>query len=100
MIASVELKAEDLGIVGDVLGYAEPRTDDDAGDAWTVQYVADADIGDTHPMFVGDLFQRREQLLEQCPSAPGVDHVFVFLQGGGVELGWGRLRVSELFLGE
>src|ERR1700722_5232788 len=86
-IAGVEREAKDANILGDMLRYAEPRPDDDAGHRRAIQNVADADIGDAHPMFVGSLFQHPEQFLEQRPSAPRVDHVLVLLQRGGAELG-------------
>ncbi len=50
------------------------------------------------PVLVGDVFQHREEFLKQGPAAPGVDHVLVFLQGGGVELGPLRLGAAQIFL--
>src|SRR6266851_2294628 len=79
-IVGVERKAEHPGILGDVLRYAEPGADNHACDRRPVQDVANADIGDTDAMFVGDVLENGEQFLEQYPSAPGVDHVFVLLQ--------------------
>ena len=64
-IAGVEREAKDTTILGDMLRCAEPRADDDASHRRTVQNVADTDIGDTHPMFVGRLSQDRKQFLEQ-----------------------------------
>src|SRR6202022_4721880 len=86
--------------VGDVLRYPEPRADDRAGDRRPVEDVADADIGDANAMLISDLLQNGEQLLEQCPPTPGVDHVFVFLQRGRIELASRRLRMAEVSLGE
>src|SRR6202022_2639755 len=82
-ILGVERKAEDAGIVGDVLGDAEPRADDDAGDRRAVEDVADADIGDAHPVPIGDLLQHDEQFLEQGP-APQVSIIFLYLRSEAV----------------
>src|SRR6478672_1494365 len=78
-IAGIEREPEHTGVCGDMLSHAEARPYNYAGHRWTIKDVADTDIGDTHPMFVGDLFQHRQQLLEQGPSTPCVDHVLVLL---------------------
>ena len=80
MVGAVEREAEDPGIIGDVLGNTEPRADNHTGDRRPIQYVADADIVDTHTVYVGDQLQYREQQLKQVPAAQGVDHALVFLQ--------------------
>jgi len=84
----------------DLLRAFEAGADDYASHGRTIQYVTNADIGDTYPVFVGDLLQNREQLLEQRPVPPSVEHVFVFPQRGGVEFGSTRLRAAEIFLRE
>ena len=78
-IARVKRETKDTSILADMLRYPEPRADNDAGHRRAVQNVADTDIGDAHAMFVGGLFQDREQFLEQGPSAPCIDHVLVLL---------------------
>ena len=90
-IINVELDAEYPDIVGEVLRHTEPSADDYASHRRTIQYVTNPDIGDTYPVSVGDLLQHREQLLEQRPVPPSVEHVFVFLQRGGVQFGSTRL---------
>jgi hypothetical protein len=57
MIISVELDAEHPSIVGEVLRHTEPSADDDASHRRTIQYVTNADIDDTYPVFAGDLLQ-------------------------------------------
>ncbi len=59
---------------------AETGADDDPGHRRAVEYITGADVGDADRVLVGDLFQPREQLLEQRPAAPSVDHLLVFLQ--------------------
>src|ERR1700756_4904329 len=86
-IAGIERAVEDAGIVRDVIRHAEPCADNHARDCGTIKNIADADIGDTYAMFAGDLLEHGEEFLEQGPSAPGIDHVFVFLQRCGDELG-------------
>src|SRR5580693_7645434 len=99
-IAGVEREAKDPSILRNMLRYAEPRPDDDAGDRRTIQNVADADIGDAHPMFVRSSRQHPEQFLEQGPPAPCVDHVLVLLQRGGAEFGPPWLGAAQIFLRE
>ena len=60
-IINVEPYAEHPGIVAEVLRHTEPSANDYAGHRRTIQYVTNADIGDTYPVFVGDLLQYRER---------------------------------------
>ena len=93
----VEREIEDAGVVGDVLRHPEPRADDDRRHRRLVEDIAHADIGDADAMLVGDRLERRQQFLEQCPAAPGVDHVLVFLQRRGAEFGALRLGTAQIF---
>ena len=54
-IIGVELDAECVGIVGDVLRHAKPSADDYASHRRAIQYVTDAYIGDTCTVFGGNL---------------------------------------------
>ena len=49
-IAGVKREAKDTGVLSNMLGHAETRSDDDASHDRTVQNVADPNIGDSHPM--------------------------------------------------
>ncbi len=79
-ILGVEGEIENPSVVGSVLGDAEPRADYHACHRRPIEHIAGADIGDADAVLPGDLFQRREQFLEQAPAAPGGDHAGVFLQ--------------------
>src|SRR6266852_1088683 len=51
-------------------------------------------------MLAGSLLENRKEFLEQAPSAPRIDHIFVFHQRGGIEFNAPRLRPSQVFLGK
>ena len=46
-------------------------------------------------MLVGDASQHRKKLLEKRPTAPGVDHLLVLAQAGGVQLGGTGFGLAE-----
>lgn len=50
-------------------------------------------------MFLGSGLQGDEEVLKKAPATPGVDHVLVLREGGGVDLRPGAwLRLSQITL--
>src|ERR1700730_1923222 len=97
-ILPVSCKTEHARVVVEMLRDSETGSDDDTRNGWTLEDIAHACVGDAHSMLVGNLLEHGEQFLEECPSAPCVDHGLVFLQRCGVEFTLARFWTSEKFL--
>ena len=68
-----------------MVGKAETDAYDHTGDGGPIQNRASRDVCEADAMPIGDCLERRQELLEQGPAAPGVDHLFVFLQARGIQ---------------
>ena len=79
LILGVEHKVEHPGIVGEVLGDAEPRADDDAGDRRAGEDVADADIGNARVVPVGDFGSAPRAILNRV-QPPHVSIMFMYFR--------------------
>ena len=91
---------EHPGVVGNVLRHPQAGADDDTGDGRAVQDVPDGNVGDADAVFVGDGAEGGQQLLEQAPPAPGVDHLLVLAQTGRVQLCACGLGPAEVAVGQ
>lgn len=51
------------------------RTDNDTSDERLLEHVANSNVRNADIVPITDLLQREQQLLEERPSAPGIDHL-------------------------
>uniref|UniRef100_A0A8C7LGL9 5'-(N(7)-methylguanosine 5'-triphospho)-[mRNA] hydrolase n=1 Tax=Oncorhynchus kisutch TaxID=8019 RepID=A0A8C7LGL9_ONCKI len=77
----------------------ETTAHDDSSHCWPVQNVAGSHVGNGAAVALGNTVQDNQQLLEQPPSSPAINHLLVFTEGGSVELHPAyRLRLPQIAL--
>src|SRR2546425_841714 len=100
VILGSEAEIKHPRVISMMVGDAESHPHDDSSYSWTIENVAHCHIGNADTMRIGNLLQHPQQLLEQLPASPGVDHLFVLPQTGRVERGTARLGLPKVGIGQ
>src|SRR5262245_57830611 len=99
MILGSKRELEHTSVVRTMVGNAEPYPYDDPSHRRTIENVAHRHIGQADPVLSSNLLQHLEQLLEQRPATPGVNHLFILPQAGRIQGGTPWLRLPEVGIG-
>src|SRR5205085_870931 len=83
-----------------MVSHAEPYSYDDPGHGRTLEDGTHRYIGDADTVLIGNLLQHLQQLLEQLPPTPGIDHLLILPQAGSIQGRAARLGLPEIGLGQ